>query len=215
MISLVEARDAYRGYAPAYDVLFGPFLQKARRRAIGFGNDQPAQNVLEIGIGTGLSLPYYRGDARVTGIDVSDEMLAKARERASTLEMGDRCRFMLMNAEDMMFADDSFDVVVGLFVASTVQNLSRFGAELCRVCKPTGRIVLVNHFSRQREKPLGVSRYLSRFSGILGFEPYFPLDNFLAQTGLRVKRIERASTFRRLTIVEATKSYAGMADRGS
>jgi phosphatidylethanolamine/phosphatidyl-N-methylethanolamine N-methyltransferase len=205
MITLAEARDAYRGYAPAYDLLFGPLLERARRRAITVANDRPGQRVLEIGVGTGLSLPYYRADARITGIDVSAEMLAKAEARAKNGTLAERCRFHLMNAEAMSFADDSFDVVVALFVASTVQDLGRFGAELRRVCRPQGRIVLVNHFSTPDGLSARLGRYLGRFAGSLGFEPYFPLASFLDQTGLKVVASEPTGVFGRLQLLQAVK----------
>ncbi|HEV2675510.1 MAG TPA: methyltransferase domain-containing protein [Aliidongia sp.] len=204
MISLTEARDAYRGYAPAYDLLFGPLLQTARRRAIRVANDRPGQRVLEIGVGTGLSLPHYRPDVQLVGIDVSDEMLAKARDRARCGVLAERSRFHLMNAEAMDFLDGSFDVVVALFVASTVQDLARFGAEIRRVCRPDGRIVLVNHFSTPGGFSARLSRHLGRFAGSLGFEPYFPLDHFLDETGLRVAAIEPTGVFGRLKLLQAT-----------
>ncbi len=206
MISLAEARQAYRGYAPAYDWLFGPLLQRARRQAVRYANDAPGQNVLEIGIGTGLSLPYYRSDARVTGIDVSPEMLDKACDRAAALAEGARCRLLLMNAEDMAFADDSFDVVIALFVASTVQDLARFGAELRRVCKPDGKIVIVNHFSHSGPVSSLLRRYAVRFEGSLGFEPFFPIDRFLSETGLPIRKIAPFGRFGHLLRVEAAKA---------
>ncbi|GGF07860.1 SAM-dependent methyltransferase [Aliidongia dinghuensis] len=205
MITLAEAREAYRGYAPTYDLLFGPLLQRARRRAIRAANDRPGQRVLEIGVGTGLSLPYYRPDVRLVGIDVSAEMLAKAEARARRCGLAERCQFQLMSAEAMAFADDSFDLVVALFVASTVQDLGRFGAEIGRVCRPQGRIMLVNHFSTPAGLSARLDRQLSRFAGSLGFEPYFPLDRFLAETGLRVTASAPAGLFGRLRLIEAGK----------
>jgi len=210
MITLAEARDAYRGYAPTYDLLFGPLLQRARRRAIRVANDRPGQRVLEIGVGTGLSLRYYRPDVRLVGIDVSAEMLAKAearvRHQTQGSDLAERCRFALMNAEAMEFADDSFDVVVALFVASTVQDLARFGAEIRRVCRPQGRIVLVNHFSAPDGPSARLSRYLGRFAGALGFEPYFPLEQFVAETGLEIVAVEATGVFGRLKLLQATRS---------
>jgi phosphatidylethanolamine/phosphatidyl-N-methylethanolamine N-methyltransferase len=206
MITLAETRQAYRGYAPAYDLLFGPLLQNARRRAIRLANDRPDQRVLEIGVGTGLSLPYYRPDVTLDGIDVSGEMLAKARKRAAEANLAGRCTFHLMNAEAMSFDDASFDVVVALFVASTVQDLARFGAEIRRVCRPDGRIVLVNHFSTAGGLSAWVGRYLGQYAGSLGFEPYFPLPRFVAETGLRIAQIEPTGVFGRLQLVQATRA---------
>jgi phosphatidylethanolamine/phosphatidyl-N-methylethanolamine N-methyltransferase len=108
-----------------------------------------------------------------------------------------------MNAEDMAFDAGSFDVVVALFVASTVQDLARFGAEIRRVCRPDGRIVLVNHFSTPGGASARFSRALGRFAGSLGFEPYFPLDQFIAETGLEVAEIEPTGVFGRLKLLQA------------
>ena len=211
MITLAETRQAYRGYAPTYDLLFGPLLQNARRRAIRLANDRPGQRVLEIGVGTGLSLPYYRPDVRLAGIDVSDEMLARAQGRAAQGLLAGRCQFLLMNAENMAFDDASFDVVVALFVASTVQDLARFGAEIRRVCRADGRIVLVNHFSTPGGPSARFSRYLGRFAGSLGFEPYFPLDRFVAETGLAVAAVEPTGVFGRLKLLQATNGQTPIA----
>jgi phosphatidylethanolamine/phosphatidyl-N-methylethanolamine N-methyltransferase len=204
MITLAETRQAYRGYAPAYDLLFGPLLQTARRQAIRLANDRPRQRVLEIGVGTGLSLPYYRPDVLLDGIDVSGEMLAKAQARAAEGPLAGRCQFQLMNAEAMSFADASFDVVVALFVASTVQDLARFGAEIRRVCRPDGHIVLVNHFSAPGGVSAWFGHHLGKFAGSLGFEPYFPLPRFIAQTGLAITRVRPTGMLGSLKLVQAT-----------
>jgi phosphatidylethanolamine/phosphatidyl-N-methylethanolamine N-methyltransferase len=205
MITLAETRQAYRGYAPTYDLLFGPLLQNARRRAIRLANDRPGQCVLEIGVGTGLSLSYYRPDVTLDGIDVSSEMLAKAEKRSVQTGLAGRCTFQLMNAEAMSFDDASFDVVVALFVASTVQDLTRFGAEIRRVCRSDGRIVLVNHFSTPGGLSARLGRYLGKYAGSLGFEPYFPLPRFVAETGLGIAQIEPTGVFGRLKLVQATR----------
>ena len=206
MITLAETRQAYRGYAPAYDLLFGAWLQGARRQAIRLANDRPGQRILEIGVGTGLSLPHYRPDVRLDGIDVSAEMLAKAKRRAERTPLRDRPRFQLMNAEAMAFADASFDVVAALFVASTVQDLRRFGAEIRRVCRPGGRVVLVNHFSTPGGLSARLGRLTGRIAGRIGFESYFPLDRFLRETGLEVVSRQPTGLFGRLLLIEARPS---------
>jgi phosphatidylethanolamine/phosphatidyl-N-methylethanolamine N-methyltransferase len=189
---LEDTLRAYRGYAPAYDLVFGPIFQNGRRMAVSLANDRPRQKILEVGVGTGLSLPYFRADAEVTGIDVSPEMLAKARRRAAALGHATDWDLRVMDAEAMGFADDSFDIVIALYVASTVQHLDRFGAELLRVCRPGGSIIVVNHFSSRGNLMGGAEKLLARFAGKLGFEPYFPLGRFMRETKLQPLELRRA-----------------------
>jgi phosphatidylethanolamine/phosphatidyl-N-methylethanolamine N-methyltransferase len=152
-------------------------------------NDRPRQRVLEVGVGTGLSLPHFRSDAEITGIDVSPEMLAKAHRRADRLGISSRVRLLEMDAQAIGFGDDSFDCVLALYVASVVPDPAKFAAELMRVCVPGGRIVIVNHFSSTNPVMGRIERLLARYAGSLGFEPDFPLDEFMKSTGLDVREI--------------------------
>jgi len=204
-MTLEQTLRAYRGYAPTYDVVFGPILRDGRRLAVQLANHRPGQRLLEVGVGTGLSLPHFRRDAIVTGIDVSPEMLVKARRRADGLGHAEDWRLEIMDAQDMGFADDSFDAVVALYVASTVQIPARFGAELLRVCRPGGSIVIVNHFS-SRPGPLGAAeKWLGRHAGRLGFEADFPLDRFIAETGLIPVECRPTGLFGFWTLLRAVK----------
>jgi phosphatidylethanolamine/phosphatidyl-N-methylethanolamine N-methyltransferase len=205
MMTLEQTLRAYRGYAPTYDLVFGPVLHDGRRMAVRAANSRPNQCLLEVGDGTGLSLPYFRPDATVTGIDVSPEMLAKAQRRADALPHAADWHMAIMDAQAMEFPDNSFDAVLALYVASTVQDPARFGAELLRVCRPGGSIVLVNHFSSQAG-PIGlIEKWLGRYAARLGFEPDFPLDQFIAQSGLDPIEILPAGLFGYWTLLRATK----------
>jgi phosphatidylethanolamine/phosphatidyl-N-methylethanolamine N-methyltransferase len=192
-MNLSDTLRAYRGYAPAYDVLFGPLFRAGRRAAVTLANDRPGQRVLEVGVGTGLSLSYFRRDARVVGIDVSPEMLEKARRRVRRLGLGATVELSRMDALGLAFADNSFDAVLALYVASVVPDAGRFGAELRRVCVPGGRIVVANHFTSEHPLLRAVERGLAPFADRLGFEPDFPLGRFLAASGLSM-RARRPST---------------------
>src|SRR5205814_10228432 len=133
----------------SYDIFFGPVFHPGRKEAVRIANDRPRQHILEVGVGTGLSLPHFRKDSRVTGIDVSEEMLAKARRRAERLRLSHVEVLRVMDAENLEFPDNSFDAVLALYVASVVPNPARFAAEMRRVCIPGGTIVVVNHFTSE------------------------------------------------------------------
>jgi phosphatidylethanolamine/phosphatidyl-N-methylethanolamine N-methyltransferase len=142
-------REAYRRWAGVYDEVFGAVSAAGRRRAVAAVNGLPGARVLEVGVGTGLALESYPKDTQVTGIDLSAEMLTRARRRA--LAMPDRAiTLALMNAEHMDFPDHSFDCVTLPYVLSVTPDPTRLVHEIRRVCKPGGTILIVNHFSGSR-----------------------------------------------------------------
>src|ERR1700740_1615234 len=97
----------YRLFSGSYDFVFGPVFHPGRKEAVRIANDTPGQRILEVGVGTGLSLPYFRADAEVTGIDVSAEMLAKARDRVERRKLAQVKALIEMDAEETSFADNS------------------------------------------------------------------------------------------------------------
>jgi phosphatidylethanolamine/phosphatidyl-N-methylethanolamine N-methyltransferase len=142
-------RAAYRRWAGIYDLAFGGVSAIGRRRAAARVNELPGSRVLEVGVGTGLALPHYRPGKRITGIDLSAEMLALARKRVADREIGGIDALLEMDAEAMEFPDGRFDIAVAMFVASVVPNPRLLLAEMRRVVKPGGWLVVVNHFARQ------------------------------------------------------------------
>ena len=113
-MDLHDTIRTYRLFSGSYDIFFGPVFHPGRKEAVRIANDRPGQHILEVGVGTGLSLPHFRTDSRVTGIDVSEEMLAKARRRAERLRLSHVDGLHLMDAEHLEFADNSFDAVLAL-----------------------------------------------------------------------------------------------------
>lgn len=177
------ARQAYRRYAGFYDALFGPILQPGRRAVIDALGCRPGEHVLEVGVGTGLSLPMYPGWVQLTGIDVSQEMLEKARRRVARRQLSNVQALLEMDAEHMSFADGSFDRVVAMYVVSVVQHPERVMAELRRVCRPGGEILVVNHV-RSGNPVLGaVEKGLAPLSAKLGWHPDFELAKITAAGG--------------------------------
>jgi phosphatidylethanolamine/phosphatidyl-N-methylethanolamine N-methyltransferase len=170
----IEAvKAAYRRYSSIYDAVFGPVLQPGRKAVLDALGLRPGERVLEVGVGTGLSLPLYPPSVTLTGIDLSSEMLQKARARARSLPNVEA--LLEMNAESMSFPDRSFDKVVAMYVISVVENPQRLLDELHRVCKPDGEIFLVNHFHSENPLIRAFERGLARFSDKIGFHADFEL----------------------------------------
>ncbi len=172
-------RAAYRRWAGIYDAVFGGISAWGRRRAVAAVNRLPGRRVLEVGVGTGLALPRYAPDKRVTGIDLSTEMLARARERVGRERLGNVEALLELDAEQTGFADDSFDTAVAMFVASVVPHPKRLLAEMRRVVRPGGDILFVNHFAAERGPRWWAERALAPASRALGWHPDFMVDALL------------------------------------
>lgn len=167
--------EAYQRWAGIYDTVFGGVSSAGRRRAVAEVNRLPGQDVLEVGVGTGLALPHYNRDKRITGIDLSTAMLAKARERVQTERLTHVKALHEMDAEATSFPDDSFDIAVAMFVASVVPNPKRLLAEMRRVVRPEGNILLINHFRAEKGPRWWVERAMAPASRALGWHPDFAM----------------------------------------
>ena len=194
-MELHDTLRTYRLFAGSYDVVFGPIFHPGRKAAVQIANDRPHQRILEVGVGTGLSLPYFRRDSRVTGIDVSREMLDKARQRVGRKRLSHVEALLEMDAEQTAFEDDSFDAVLALYVASVVPNPARFAAEMRRVCKPGGAIVIVNHFSSRNPLVGWFERRLAPLAKHIGFHADFPLETFVRAGRLEVREVRPSNLF--------------------
>ena len=173
-------RSAYARWARVYDAAFGLVSWAARREAGAAVNALPDGRILEVGVGTGLSLPLYRRGHRLTGIDLSPEMLARARARVRRKRLGHVESLLEMDAEALTFPDGAFDAAVAMFVASVVPNPRRMLDGLRRVVRPGGVLLFVNHFAAERGARLAVERAAAPFSRVLGWHPDFALDAFLS-----------------------------------
>lgn len=188
-------KSAYRRYARIYDRVFGPVFAPGRDMAIDMLAPQSGKRILEVGVGTGLSLPHYESDTRIVGIDISPDMLDIARKRVSEQNLDHVEALLDMDAEDLNFEDDSFDVVIAMYVASVVPNPDRLMAEMARVCKPDGEIMVINHFASENVILRGLERGLSPLSGFVGFRPSMDLSELPCPDGFRQIGIHRANLF--------------------
>jgi phosphatidylethanolamine/phosphatidyl-N-methylethanolamine N-methyltransferase len=167
--------DAYRRWAPVYDYTFGLIAREGRRHAVDIINAREGR-VLEVGVGTGLSLPDYEDHLEIVGIDLSPEMLEKARERVAETGLSHVTGLHEMDASDLRFPDAAFDTVVAMYVMTVVPDPEAVMRELSRVTKPGGEVMLVNHFS-QREGVRGwVERRMAPFADKIGWRSVFDVS---------------------------------------
>ena len=172
-------RSAYRRWASVYDMLFGGVSAPGRRRAVAAVNDLPGRDVLEVGVGTGLALPHYAPQKRVTGIDLSADMLARARRRVERDCLANVLALQEQDAESTAFGDGQFDIAVAMFVASVVPSPRRLLAEMRRVVKPGGTLLFVNHFAATRGPRLAIERAMAPAGRALGWHPDFKTEALL------------------------------------
>lgn len=200
----------YRRYARGYDLYFGALFQPGRRAVIARMACRPGERILEVGVGTGLSLPLYPRDVHVTGVDISPDMLARAEARRQRhgLECVTLC---CLDAERMNFPDDSFDRVVAMYVVSVATDPVRLVSEMRRVCRPQGEIYIVNHFHHAHSLIGGIERLMAPLSRLMGFHPDFSLEKFLGETGLEVVEKTPVNLFGYWTLLRARNDKAAAA----
>ncbi len=194
-------RAAYQRWAGVYDAVFGGISAFGRRRAVAAVNRLPGTRVLEVGVGTGLALPHYETTKRITGIDLSGAMLAKARQRVTRASMPHVEALLEMDAEETSFPDASFDIAVAMFVASVVPNPRRLLGELKRVVRPGGQILFVNHFLATGGLRLAIERGMAQASHSLGWHPDFAIESLLPDEDLRAAAVEPVPPFGLFTLV--------------
>lgn len=193
-------RAAYRRWAGVYDLAFGLISAPARRRAIDLANRLPGQRVLEVGVGTGLALPSYDTSKRITGIDLSAEMLVHARERVARQGLLNVEALLELDAEETGFPDGGFDIAVAMFVASVVPHPRQLLAEMRRVVRPGGHLLFVNHFAAQRGPRWWVERAMAPASHALGWHPDFFLGALLGTADLETVELTAVPPFGLFTL---------------
>ena len=194
----------YEKLANVYDFVFGPTLHPGRLEAIRKMAIRPGESMLEVGVGTGINLPLYPSSAGITGIDLSVPMLSKARERI--FDKGLRnCRVLEMDAAAMTFPDDAFDIVYAPYLISVVPDPVKVAQEMRRVCRPGGRIVILNHFKSANVVMSRIETAISPLTVHIGFKSDLDLHGFLTQANLTPRSIEKVNLLNMWTLVTCVK----------
>ncbi|MCB1500420.1 MAG: class I SAM-dependent methyltransferase [Bauldia sp.] len=192
---------AYARWAPIYDWSFGAFTRRPCREAVAEMNTLPPGRIIELGVGTGISLPLYDRKHRITGVDLSREMLARARKRVAEDGLSHVEALEVMDAGALSFEDGAFDAAMAMFVITVVPDPGKVMAEMARVVRPGGTVILVSHFSVETGPRAVVERYMARFSSRLGWRPNFPIETVLGRPELRLVERRPVKSFDLFTLL--------------
>ena len=191
-MALERAGQIYSSYSSVYDLFFDTILQPGRVRAVEVMDIRPGEKVLEVGVGTGLSLPLYPSHCEVTGIDISDGMLAEAQEKVSEQRLRNVV-LKKMSAEALEYEAAAFDKVLLSYVISCVSRPDAVIREVARVIRPGGRVIFLNHFRSPNRFKAWFEHHLTPLSRRLGFVLDLPLDKVTGSGEFRLELIERVN----------------------
>jgi phosphatidylethanolamine/phosphatidyl-N-methylethanolamine N-methyltransferase len=194
----------YEKLASVYDLVFGPTLHPGRIEAIRTMKIRPGDSVLEVGVGTGINLSMYPSSCAITGIDLSAPMLDKAHDRILTKALRN-CRVMEMDAAQMAFPDESFDIVYAPYLISVVPDPVRVAQEMRRVCRRGGRIVILNHFKSHNPIMSRIETAISPLTVHIGFKADLDLNAFLTQAHLTPISIDKVNIPKMWTLATCVK----------
>ena len=194
----------YERLASVYDLFFGPTLHPGRLHARERMVIAPGDRILEVGVGTGINIALYPEGCHITGIDLSAPMLDKARERVARQGLRN-VRLLEMDAGNLSFEDDSFDIVYAPYLVSVVPDPVKVVQEMRRVCRPGGRIVILNHFRSANPVLSRIERAISPMTVHIGFKSDLDLPGFLAQADLQPISIEKVNFPRIWSLVTCVK----------
>jgi phosphatidylethanolamine/phosphatidyl-N-methylethanolamine N-methyltransferase len=167
----------YDRWAPVYDLVFGSIFEVPRRSAIA-ECERIGGRVLEVGIGTGISLPMYSGRCHISGIDISNEMLEVARRRVTSLGLRNVDALEVMDAQNLTYPTGTFDAVTAQYVVNTVPDPEAALDEFVRVLRPGGELIVVNRIGAETGARLKVERLLQPVVSKLGWRSEFPWSRF-------------------------------------
>lgn len=197
----VEAiQKSYKRWAPVYDLTFGRITQGGRILAAAHVNAQGG-SVLEVGIGTGLALDFYGPKVRVTGIDVSAEMLREAEAKAQKKRLRNLVGLHQMDARQIAFPDASFDHVAAMHVMSVVPEPERVLDEMARLCRPGGSILIANHFAGRAEGWTFAERLAAPLANLLGWHSDFAIERVLGHPSLHLEEARQVRPFGLMTFL--------------
>jgi phosphatidylethanolamine/phosphatidyl-N-methylethanolamine N-methyltransferase len=168
---------AYDRWAPIYDLVFGGVFAKGRHAAITHTNKLGGR-VLEVGVGTGISLPQYAANTRIFGTEISEAMLQKAKQRVAELRLTNVEGLAVMDAEKLEFPDNSFDVVMAQYVVTAVPNPEKALDEFARVLRPGGEMIILSRVSAEGGMRRFIEQQLQPVVTRLGFRTDFAWSRY-------------------------------------
>ena len=183
---LALLKRIYGSHARYYDLLFGPPLSDGRKLAAEIANGLPGRRLLDLGVGTGLSLPQYRGGLEVVGVDISTAMLARARKRIAAAGAARHTSLVEANAEQLPFAEGAFDIVVAAHIVSVTPDPVRMLAEMRRVAAADGHLIVVNHLPRSRAATRRLRALSAGWARRFGWRPLLAEEPFRDTANVRL-----------------------------
>lgn len=186
-MELESIKKIYAGYSGVYDALFKRFFFPRIKHAITYMDIKPGDRVLDVGVGTGLSLSVFPSYCKVVGIDLSKEMLGKAKEKIESNNL-DHIKVLAMDAMCIGFPDDTFDKVFISHVVSVVPDPYRLMSEVKRVCRKGGQVVIVNHFKSGNKLVEAVEKIINPICKRIGWRSDLCLNEFIYKSGLHVRQ---------------------------
>jgi phosphatidylethanolamine/phosphatidyl-N-methylethanolamine N-methyltransferase len=195
----------YSNYAVVYDRVFGRVFQASREAVVRNLKIDPGERVLEVGVGTGLCLPMYPAHCEVNAIDLSDAMLEKAAARVKEHRLAN-VKLQRMDAGEMTFADNSFDLVIAAYVVTAVPDYRKLMSEMVRVSRPGGRLVMLNHFTQDSPIISAVEKAISPICVKIGFRTDLSVDEVIDGWPLIKERDERVKPLGMWHVVECVNN---------
>ncbi len=189
--SVEYVEKVYNRYSRFYDLIFGPFFRSGRDVAPVLLDLRPGMELLEVGIGTGLSLPRLPRHISITGVDLSEKMLEQAAKRLERERLEESVRLLKMDATHLDFPDNSFDRVLAAYFISTVPDPVKVVYEMKRVCRPGGYLVFLNHFKHENPVISTLERIGSPMFYRLGFRTDLDIHELVKECDLEIEILER------------------------
>ena len=196
-----KVAKVYSAYSGIYDLIFGKIFNDSRMAAIALLDLKTGHRVLEVGVGTGLSLPLYPKDCAIVGMDLTGPMLKKSVKRIKKFGLK-HVDLQQMDASYLAFGDGQFDSVFAAYVISTVPDPGKVLAEMIRVCRPGGKIVLLNHFSNENQFVSRFEKSISPLCSRIGFRSDLSLESLLEESGLTVEQTIKVNPFHYWHIIQ-------------
>jgi len=198
-------KKVYSFYSWIYDAFFGKIFEHGRYVAFRMMNVKANETILEVGVGTGLSLPLYPRDAEVVGIDISQEMLDKAEIKKQCYNLSN-VNLYNMDASSMTFADNTFDKVIASHVITVVPDPLRTLNEIKRVCKKDGEIFILNYTGCNNKIISSFEKFISPFRDKVGLGKHVDLDELLRNAHLSIISERRVNFLEMCRLVKCKNS---------